>query len=210
MPTPPPQPPPAVMAAGDSEGPGQDVGAPLGNAQSRRRRWPRKRRASARGQQEQLPAPAPGGASVKEQGIPPLPNLPASRPRRIINRSAKIMRAEHDLYKALSVSVVGDTAALLIDVLAVELAHRYELPAELPEFHRLSPDDFLLNLPDEPGQCTFTTAGGQFSFRHSLFHASGGRASRGRLGRASCSAQHLSHWRPCAHLGIGDDRASAR
>jgi hypothetical protein len=126
------------------------VGAPLGNAQSRHRRRPRKRRASARGQQEQLPVPTPGRASVEEQGIPPLPNLSASRPRRIIDRSAKIVRAEHDICKALSVSVVGDTAALPVDVLAAELARRYELSAELLEFHRLSPGDFLLNLPDEP------------------------------------------------------------
>jgi hypothetical protein len=60
------------------------------------------------------------------------------------------MRVKHDLCKALSVSVVGDTAALLVDILAAELARRYELPAELVEFHRLSPGDFLLNLPDAP------------------------------------------------------------
>ena len=58
-------------------------------------------------------------------------------------------RAEDDLCVALSVSIVGDTATLLVDVLVEELARRYELLIELLEFHSLSRDEGLLILPDE-------------------------------------------------------------
>jgi hypothetical protein len=68
----------------------------------------------------------------------------------VIDRSAKIARAELDLCKALSISVVGGTAALLVDVLVAEFARRYELPVESLELHRLSIGDYLLLLPNEP------------------------------------------------------------
>jgi hypothetical protein len=58
-------------------------------------------------------------------------------------------RAEDELCKALSVSIVGDLAILSVDVLVDELARRYELPVESLEFHCLSRDDYLLVLPDE-------------------------------------------------------------
>jgi hypothetical protein len=81
---------------------------------------------------------------------PPLPPLCPSKQRQVIDRPAKITRAELVLCKALSVSIVGDTAALSVDVLAAEFAHRYELPAELLELHQLSIGDYLLLLPDGP------------------------------------------------------------
>jgi len=58
-------------------------------------------------------------------------------------------RAEDELCKALSVSIVGDTATLLVDVLVDELARCHELPIESLEFHSLSRQDYLLILPDE-------------------------------------------------------------
>jgi hypothetical protein len=81
---------------------------------------------------------------------PPLTPLSPSKWRWVIDRSTKISRAELDLGKALSVSVVSDTAALSVDVLMDELARYYELLAESLELHRLSICDYLLLLPDEP------------------------------------------------------------
>lgn len=49
-------------------------------------------------------------------------------PRRVIDRSAKIARAEDDLRNTLVVSVVSDIAFVSVEVLAVELASRFELP----------------------------------------------------------------------------------
>jgi hypothetical protein len=100
--------------------------------------------------QEQSPPPTPEARVGSVQDTPPLPPLCPSKPRRVIDRSAKIVRAELDLCKALSVSVVGDTAALLVDVLVAEFARRYELPTESLELHQLSIGDYLLLLPDEP------------------------------------------------------------
>ncbi|KAK3145269.1 hypothetical protein QOZ80_4AG0326510 [Eleusine coracana subsp. coracana] len=70
----------------------------------------------------------------------------AVKPRRVIDQ---LEHAETELCKALTVSVVGDTTMLSVDVLAAELASRYELPTESFEFHRLSPDGLILVLPDE-------------------------------------------------------------
>jgi hypothetical protein len=81
---------------------------------------------------------------------PPLQPPVPSKPRRVIDRLAKIARAELELCKALSVFIVGDIAALSADVLAAEFSHHYELLAESLELHRLSLGDYLLLLPDEP------------------------------------------------------------
>jgi hypothetical protein len=75
--------------------------------------------------------------------------LDISRPRRVIDHSSKIARAEKELCRALLVSIVGDTRALPVDVLVIELAHLYEPLVESLEFHRLYPRDYLLVLPDK-------------------------------------------------------------
>jgi hypothetical protein len=62
-----------------------------------------------------------------------------------IGRSTKIARAEDELHKALSVSIIDDTAMSSVNVLTTELAHHYELPVELLELHHLARSgDFLL------------------------------------------------------------------
>jgi hypothetical protein len=47
------------------------------------------------------------------------------------------------------VSVVGDSAVPVVDVLMAELARHYELPVESLQVHHLSPGDYLLVLFDE-------------------------------------------------------------
>jgi hypothetical protein len=88
-----------------------------------RRRWPRKRRASACERQE-FPA---GPALETSDSWGPPPPLDIPRPRRVIDHSAKIARAEQELCKALSVSIIGSTVAPPVEVLVAELARRYEL-----------------------------------------------------------------------------------
>jgi hypothetical protein len=60
----------------------------------------------------------------------------------------QVLQAEDELCKALSVSIVGDTAAPPVDALAVELARRYEHSVESLEFHRLEQGNFPVLLPD--------------------------------------------------------------
>ncbi|KAL6601754.1 hypothetical protein ACP70R_044974 [Stipagrostis hirtigluma subsp. patula] len=145
---------PSVTMAGEAA-----VGAGPGREASgrRRRRRVRKRKglasedlgaddASAPNEDDHIPPPD-GGASVDIQQSSLAGDRPL--PRRVIDRSAKIARAEAELCKALSVSVVGDSAALSVDVLATELARHYELPAESLEFHHLRSGEFMLVLPDE-------------------------------------------------------------
>ena len=72
------------------------------------------------------------------------------KPRRIIiDRSVIIARAEEELSKAFFVSVVGHPAAVSVDILADELALRYELLMQSLEFHYLGPNEYMLVLPDE-------------------------------------------------------------
>lgn len=59
------------------------------------------------------------------------------------------MRAEEELRRALSISIVGDISTPSVDVLRAELARRFELPTESLEFHRLGWGDYLLVLSDE-------------------------------------------------------------
>jgi hypothetical protein len=92
-------------------------------------------------------APPPEGAA--NAWLPDDPILGQPKPRRYIDRSAKIARAEDELRKALSVTIVGDSAAPPVDVLMAELARRYELPVESLQVHQLSPGDYLLILSDE-------------------------------------------------------------
>lgn len=85
---------------------------------------------------------ANAGVQSSATGVP-------SQHRRIIDRSARMARAEDELHRALFVSIAGGLANQLVDVLVDELARRYELPVGSLEFHRLSLDDFLLVLPDD-------------------------------------------------------------
>jgi len=79
-----------------------------------------------------VPAPGAAGAGA------------VSRPRKIIDRSDRIARAEEELRCALSVLVVGDLSAGLVDGLAAELARRYDLPAGSMEIHHPRPNELLL------------------------------------------------------------------
>ncbi|TVU03187.1 hypothetical protein EJB05_51289, partial [Eragrostis curvula] len=112
-----------------------------------RRRSVRKRRSSDHDKDDADNNPVPpANSGVEARGA--VDAVP-SRPWRIIDRSAKIARAKEELRNTLSVSLIGDPLAYPVDVLAVEIASRFELPAGSLEFHRLSPEDFLLVLPDE-------------------------------------------------------------
>jgi hypothetical protein len=88
-----------------------------------------------------LPSDSVVGARSPEDLNPELPKL-----RRYIDRSAKIARAEDELSKALYVSIVGNSAAPLVDTLMAELARHYELPVESLQVHHLSFGDYLLVL----------------------------------------------------------------
>jgi hypothetical protein len=92
-------------------------------------------------------------AEEEDDQAPPPPALPIedqTKLRHFIDRSARIARAEEDLgSKALSVAIVGDSTTPLVDVLAAELARRYELPVGSLEFHHLDHGDYLLILANE-------------------------------------------------------------
>jgi hypothetical protein len=51
--------------------------------------------------------------------------------------------------KALSVSIFSNTVVPPVDALTAELAHRYELPVDSQEFHRLGQGDYMLVLSDK-------------------------------------------------------------
>jgi hypothetical protein len=72
----------------------------------------------------------------------------SSRPRRIIDRSEKIARAE-DLRCALTVLMIGDTASVSVEGLVAELARRHDLPAGSMQPHRMAHNELLLILPSE-------------------------------------------------------------
>ena len=72
------------------------------------------------------------------------PPAPPPWPRRIIDHSARMDRAEEELRCALSMLVVGDISAVPVDGLAAELARRYDLPAALMTIHRPRPSELLL------------------------------------------------------------------
>jgi hypothetical protein len=141
-------PPPAGDA--DAGGPPSDVvhSAGEGGGHRRRRRRTRRRRNSGG-----MPFPAvvdpPPVLPPVDIAAEMVGAAPSVRPRRIIDRSERIARAEDELRCALSVLVVGDPAAVSVDGLAAEFARRYDLPVSSLVFHRLSPNDLLLLLPSE-------------------------------------------------------------
>lgn len=137
--------------------------APVG----RRRRWQAKKRRGAPAGSGLVPEP--GSAVVGEARAPSSPG-DLLRPRRFIDRSERIARAEDELRWALFVSVVGDTTALSVDVLAAELAHRHELPASSLVFHRLGPADLLLVLPDEASAVSVFNEGCPLQFLPFMLH----------------------------------------
>jgi len=118
----------------------------------RRRRRVRRRRAARRNESVSPPP--------ENSGLPP-PAVPASgaagdigagaatRPRRIIDRSERIARAEEDLRCALSVLLVGDPSAVSVEGLVAELARRFDLPASSIQPHRLKPNELLLVVSSE-------------------------------------------------------------
>ncbi|CAN6272551.1 unnamed protein product [Urochloa humidicola] len=139
---------PLLSAAGVPDGVG-DRGS------GGRRRWRRVRWRREKGHGAEGPAP-PGGVGMGPEPLPTDGNSvgiagddAVTRPRRIIDRSARIARAEEELRCALSVMVIGDPAAVSVDGLAAEFAQRYDLPIDSLVFHRLSPNDLLLVLPSE-------------------------------------------------------------
>lgn len=81
--------------------------------------------------------------------MPSLEGNPVARPRWIIDRSFKIARAEEGLRNTLAMVIVGDALAVPVDGLVAEIALRFDLPENPPVFHRLSPNEGLLVLPDE-------------------------------------------------------------
>lgn len=125
---------------------GPPVAGPVRDDGGRRRRRRRtRRRCVAASDQGSLPAAAatPGSSAGASDaaGI--------TRPRRIIDRSAKIAQAEEELSCALTVLVVGDVTAGSVDGLAGELAHRFDLPAGSPKVHRLCSNELLLVFTNE-------------------------------------------------------------
>ncbi|CAD6204738.1 unnamed protein product [Miscanthus lutarioriparius] len=138
-------------AAPDDGGSGAAGAAAVPGTRTRRHRRVRKR-----GRSKAAGSGGPSGQEDEENNVsaacdhaPTVSGDAPARPRRVIDHSAKMSRAEDELRNALSVSIVGDTATLSVDVLVDELARRHELPIESLEFHSLSREDGLLILPDE-------------------------------------------------------------
>ncbi|CAO2045655.1 unnamed protein product [Urochloa humidicola] len=119
-----------------------DGGAAQEGGGRRRRRRVRRRRAAAITEDNAPPTAEVNLATETADVVVP-------RPRRIIDRSAKIARAEEELRCALLVLVVGDPMAVSVEGLAAELSRRYDLPAGSVEFHRLKPNELLLMFPTE-------------------------------------------------------------
>jgi hypothetical protein len=134
-----------ATAVGATAGDGGQEGSPR-----RRRHHVRKRRSP-----QDTSCEAHAGLTAEEeddQASPPpaLPTEDQPKLRHFIDCSARIARAEEDLgSKALSVAIVGDSTTPLVDVLAAELARRYEHQVRSLEFHRLDHGDYLLILANE-------------------------------------------------------------
>jgi hypothetical protein len=130
---------------GATAGDGGQEGSPR-----RRRRHVRKRRSP---QDASCEAHAGLTAVEEDDQASPPPALPTEDQPKLchfIDRSARIARAEEDLgSKILSVAIIGDSMTPLVDVLAAELARRYEHPVGSLEFHRLDHGDYLLILTNE-------------------------------------------------------------
>ncbi|GJN12792.1 hypothetical protein PR202_ga31104 [Eleusine coracana subsp. coracana] len=69
-----------------------------------------------------------------------------ARPRRIIDRSFKIARAEEVLCNTLAVIIVGDVATVPVDLLVAEITRRFALLDNSLAFHRVSSNEGLLVL----------------------------------------------------------------
>jgi hypothetical protein len=123
------------------------VGGKEGQIRRRRRRV-QKRRGS-----QGASGSAPAGTTDEEHEVRAELPAPASEDQSLqrcfIDHSAKIARAEEDLCKALSVAIVRDSVTSPVDVLAAELARRYELLVDSLQFHRLDHGVYLLILADE-------------------------------------------------------------
>ena len=118
----------------------------------RRRRRVRRRRSSALGEGG-LPLPAgtshPPAVVLADGALGVAGAGAATRPRRIIDRSERMDRAEEELRCALSVLMVGDHAAAPVEGLVAELARRYDLPGGSMVLHRLRPNELLLVFSSE-------------------------------------------------------------
>jgi len=141
-----PKAPKAAVEAMKSAAGGECSGAADGQGMQQRRR--RRRRSRKRRRSEAADQGGPPSQADDDSGESPEASAAAGdqvpsagtpvRHRRIIDRSARMARAEEELSKALSVLiVVDDSANLSVDVLVAELARHYELPIEALEFHLL-------------------------------------------------------------------------
>jgi hypothetical protein len=130
----------------------------------------------------------------------------------VVDRATKIARAELVLCKALSVSIVDDTAALSVGVLVAEFAHHYELPAEFLELHQLSIGDYLLLLPDKPSTLRIYNEGRPILLALFMVVCRPTMVmTQGCIQDYPAYVDRCHHrWHPSACLGIGDGRASTR
>ncbi|RCV21634.1 hypothetical protein SETIT_4G153600v2 [Setaria italica] len=141
-----------VAGGSDGIGGGAALPPPAESGGRRRRRRVRRWRSSAQGEGDP-PPPAGAGhppAVVPADGVQGVAGAGAGpRPRRVIDHSERMDRAEEELCFALSVLMVSDHATISVDGLVAELAYRYDLLGGSIVLHHLRPNELLLVFSSE-------------------------------------------------------------
>jgi hypothetical protein len=117
------------------------VSAELGQEPARRCHWPRKRKASSRGQRD-LPGEPNLTADNDQASLTPSSVPLASLPC-ILDWSSKMMRAEEDLNSVVVVTVISDWTAVVSQEIAELTVPHLDVEASSLVLHQVSSSSFL-------------------------------------------------------------------